>query len=323
MTTQYILKNTYLHGISFHHFYDNKVYLKGQGALNKTHLRKLIKFIGHNNIISPDEFIERIQKKKFNEKKVCFTFDDGLRCQYEIAQPILEEYNIRAFFFCFTSSLTNKPDLLEVYRYFRIKYFKNINAFYNEFFLYFEELKGINIRKIYSKHKNKIEKNKKIYKFHSKEDLLFRIIRDNYCGEKIYEKIMFALFRKYNFSVNKVLKKLYMNISQIKKLHKFGHKIGAHSHNHFTNIKKLSYDIQFKDYKKNISMLSNITNSQIDSMSHPCGSYNNNTFKIIKKLGIKYGFDSYLNNKKKLNNYDFFIARQDHSNIFKKLKIDI
>ena len=95
----YIKKNSILHGINFHHFYDNKVYLKGQGAINKNHLRKLIKFIGRHNIISPDDFLYHINNKNFNLNKVCFTFDDGLRCQYEIAKPILDEYKIKAFFF--------------------------------------------------------------------------------------------------------------------------------------------------------------------------------------------------------------------------------
>ncbi len=55
-------------------------------------------------------------------------------------------------------------------------------------------------------------------------------------------------------------------------------------------------------------------------MSHPNGSYNHNTHKVLEKLNIKIGFRS--NNKVdkgkgmvKINNSNFEIAREDHSNI--------
>ncbi len=319
----YIKKNSILHGINFHHFYDNKVYLKGQGAINKNHLRKLIKFIGRHNIISPDDFLYHINNKNFNLNKVCFTFDDGLRCQYEIAKPILDEYKIKAFFFCFTSIFTDKPDMLELYRYFRIKYYSKINDFYFEFFDKFEILTNLKVNNILSKNESKINAQRKIYKFHSKEDLLFRLIRDNYCQKKIYDKIMLLLFRTKKFSPKKFLKKLYMSESNLISLAKSGHKVGTHSHTHYTNVSNIPHDIQIKDYKKSIQILSRLIKNDVECMSHPCGSYNNKIIKILKKLGIKYGFDSYLNKKENLYNYNYVISRQDHANIFKKMKIDI
>lgn len=319
----YIKKNSILHGINFHHFYDNDIYLKGQGALNKNHLRKLIKYIGRENIISPDDFIYQIQNKKFNLKKVCFTFDDGLRCQYEIAKSVLDEYKIKAFFFCFTSIFTNKPDLLELYRYFRIKHYPNMNNFYLDFFKKFENFSNYKVDNIFIKNEQSINSQKKIYKFHSKEDLLFRLIRDKYCEKKIYEKIMFQLFKTKNFSTKKFLKKLYLSENHVKTLSKSGHKIGAHSHMHYTNMASQSYDIQLKDYKKSLKILSKIIDNNIDCISHPCGSYNNNTVKVLKMLNVKYGFDSYLNNKENLNYYNYIIPRQDHANIFRKMKINL
>ena len=54
------------------------------------------------------------------------TFDDALRCQYDIAVPVIEDLNIKAFFFVYSSIFSEDPDLFEVYRYFRMNYFKNI-----------------------------------------------------------------------------------------------------------------------------------------------------------------------------------------------------
>ena len=69
-------------------------------------------------------------------KKVCITFDDGLLSQYDIALPVLEKYQIKAFFFPHTSIFTNSVDYLETYRYFRTNYFNNINNFILLFFKY-------------------------------------------------------------------------------------------------------------------------------------------------------------------------------------------
>ena len=319
----YLKNNTTLHGITFHHFFNNKFFLKGQGAINQNHFRKLINYIGRENIIDANEFYSLVQKNQYNERKVCFTFDDGLHCQYEIAKPILDEYKIKAFFFIFTSSITNKPDLLELYRYFRIKYYKDINNFYQEFFEIYESICKLSIKHIYKRNNNKIIKQKKIYKFHTKNDLLFRIVRDHYCSDLEYNKIMSLLFKKNNFSKEQILKKLYMKASHIKNLHRSGHVIGGHSHSHFTNMGKRSLDTQLGEYKNCRNILSKTLDVPIYSMSHPCGSYNHNTIRSLRKLDFKMGFDSYLNNKINTKEYNFYLPRQDHSNIFKKMKINI
>ena len=58
-------------------------------------------------------------------------------------------------------------------------------------------------------------------------------------------------------------------------------------------------------------------------MSHPCGSYNSNTFNILKKLNIELGFKQIMKidkNMKKINNSNYEIARQNHSEIMRAIK---
>ena len=59
-------------------------------------------------------------------------------------------------------------------------------------------------------------------------------------------------------------------------------------------------------------------------MSHPCGSYNDYTLEILKELGIELGFKQIMTiekekGMKKINNSSLEIARQDHSEIFKRM----
>ena len=86
--------NNFYHGIMFHHFHDNGIHTKGQGSINKDDFYKMINFIGRNNILDADVFYEKLKNNKLKNNEVCLTFDDAIKCQIDIALPILEELKI-------------------------------------------------------------------------------------------------------------------------------------------------------------------------------------------------------------------------------------
>ena len=198
-------KNSFSHGIMFHHFHDDKNHKKTQGSITAKKFEEIINFIGLVNIFTPDVFIKYVLKIKNNKKKVCFTFDDAIKCQFDIARPVMEKYNIKAFFFIYTSIFDGKPDLLEIYRYFRVNYFKNINNFYYNFF---SEIKyDLNFYfKIYEK---EIKEMKKKFPFYSIQDIKFRIIRDSYLKNSEYVRIMNKMMKKKGFNYKKFYKKFF------------------------------------------------------------------------------------------------------------------
>ena len=130
------LKKKFPHGIMFHHFHDKKKHKKGQGTIDKNQFTKIIKFIGRENILDADKFLENFLNKKLKKKDVCFTFDDCNPSQFDIALPVLEKFKIKAFFFCITSSHIGNFDKIELFRYFRLNFFKKINNFYKNFYKY-------------------------------------------------------------------------------------------------------------------------------------------------------------------------------------------
>ena len=99
----YLKNNNFFHGIMLHHFHDNKKHLKGQGAIDKNGFYKLIKFIGKKNILNGEDFAFRFKEEKLKGEEICITFDDGLKCQYDLALPILEDLNIKAYFFIYSN----------------------------------------------------------------------------------------------------------------------------------------------------------------------------------------------------------------------------
>ena len=116
--------NNFYHGIMFHHFHDEGIHKKGQGSIDKDDFYKMINFIGRKNIIDANIFYEKFKENKLKDTDVCLTFDDAIKCQIDIALPILEELKIKSFFFVYTSMFEGKPDNLEFFRYFRMNFFK-------------------------------------------------------------------------------------------------------------------------------------------------------------------------------------------------------
>ena len=123
-------------GLMFHHFYDD-IHPKGQGALSLDDLNFAIKSLSTNyHINTPDEFIYKYENCTLRDNDTCLTFDDGLKCQYDIALPLLEDLNLKAFFFIYSKPFFGTPVSLESHRFFRSIAFNNIETFYKEFFFF-------------------------------------------------------------------------------------------------------------------------------------------------------------------------------------------
>jgi len=315
--------NNFFHGIMFHHFHDNEIHKKGQGSIDKDDFFKIINFIGRNNILDADVFLEKFKKNKLRDNEVCLTFDDTIKCQIDIALPVLEELKIKSFFFSYTSIFEGNPDNLEYFRYFRMNYFNSVNEFYNNFYIFLDK----DLKSFFKKN-NKTIKEKKIKFIHySIEDIKFRLVRDILLTKSQYEKTMFQMFKEKKFNYKDFSKKLFFQKNDLQKLDGLGHLIGLHTHNHPTLIEKLNYDEQKYEYEKNLSSICSILDkpqNEIKCMSHPCGSYNNDTLEILKELGIELGFKQIMNiepekRMKKVNNSFLEIAREDHADIYKRI----
>ena len=319
----YFQNINFFHGIMFHHFHDEKNHKKGQGSISKDDFYNLINFIGRKNILNADIFYQKLKEKKLKENEVCFTFDDAIKCQIDVALPVLEDLKIKSFFFVHTSMHEGKHDYLEIFRHFRLNYFEDINDFYSIFF------KNLNkdLNSFFKKNENLILERTKRYSFYSLEDIKFRLVRDILLNKKDYEEHMFKLMDIKKFDYNKIISSLFFSKNDLVSLDNLGHCIGLHSHSHPTLLEKLNYDEQKKEYSQNFKFIHKILNkpkNKIFSCSHPLGSYNHDTLKILSELGIELAFKDNISvekdrGMKKINNSFLEIARRDHSEIIKSM----
>ena len=190
-------KNNFFHGIMFHHFHDEGIHTKGQGSISKDDFYKIINFIGRNNILDANIFFEKFKKKQLKENEVCLTFDDAIKCQIDIALPVLEDLKIKSFFFVYTSVFEGKPDHLEIFRYFRMNYFNNINEFYKSFYEVLDE----DLETFFKDNNKKINLTKIKFPHYSIEDIKFRLIRDIFLNKNQYDDLMFLMMKSKNFII--------------------------------------------------------------------------------------------------------------------------
>ncbi|WP_016754110.1 polysaccharide deacetylase family protein [Leptospira santarosai] len=282
--------NDVAHGIMFHHFHDEDKHIKSQGSISGEEFRNILLWLQRDfNIISAMEWFEKSKLQKLQKNDICITFDDNLLCQYTIALPILEELDIKAFWFIYSSPLIGVQEKLEIYRYFRSAKFNTVNDFYHSFGRIINE----------SEYAGEVENKLKLldtdqylsaFPFYSIEDKIFRYTRDYILGRDRYYVLMDTMISQMGMDIKEISSTLWNTSSNLKYLDRTGHVIGLHSHTHPTHLSSLSYNQQLEEYNENLHILESIVSRKIFSMSHPCNSYNEDTINILKSMNINFGF---------------------------------
>lgn len=300
------------HSVMFHHFHDEK-HLPAQGSLSSSDLLEMIGWLRkHYSIVNASQYKDSLAAGKLRDADICLSFDDGLKCQYDVAAPVLESEGIEAYFNVYSSAFDDEPEPLEIFRYFRTSYFSDIDDFYMQFFEILERIDApalVRERARYSTI-NYLS----AFPFYSENDKWFRYLRDNFLGADEYNLIMRQLMLDHNFDMSAAKENLWMSEGNIVDLESKGHIIGLHSYSHPTKISRLSKHEQKLEYRKNFDHLSGLLGKPITAMAHPCGDYNETTIEILKEMSIEIGFRSNMAVKEIRSSLE--IPREDHANVF-------
>ncbi len=304
--------NTNKYGVMFHHFHDNKNFIKSPGSINSNQFKKIISFIGVKNIFSADKINTKRNKDYLKKKQFFLTFDDGLKSQL-LSLEILKKYSIKAFFFINSNYIDNDKISPELIRYFIYIHCKGMK----KFFKIFSKNCNLDLNTFFDNKKKVIKEYQVKYNFYSIEDIKYRIIRD-YLDSSKFNSIIKKIMVQKSFKKNKIIKNLYMSKKDLLRIHKMGHVIGLHTHSHPMNISKLNARQIKNEFTKNNSVLKKIIRSKEDikSMSYPRGISDSKTKKILKEMGVKIGFINFLNKKNKSN---LEISRINHKYILQKI----
>jgi len=300
----------------FHHLHDEH-HPKRQGSISSDDLERMIDWLRDNyNLISASEYIDRILRGSIARDDVCLSFDDALKCQFDIAVPILRKRNIKAFFFIYSSPFFDQPELLEVFSFFRSTHFNCIDNFYERFFQEFNTEYESQYIQAVQKYDSKQYLSD--FGFYSDNDRFFRFLRDKVLSKQEYESINWKLIFDEGFSIAQTMENLWMSENDVRKLDAEGHVIGLHSYSHPTELGQLSRVNQEQEYRKNYNHLSKIIGGKpIQSMSHPCGNYNDQTLSVLNEMNVEIGFRSNIAVQDILSPLE--IPREDHSNVMTEI----
>lgn len=257
-------------------------------------LKSIGQFISGNDLIKNGSEILKSKDNYF-----LITFDDGLREQFDLAMPILEDHNIPAIFFANSKNSQEKQISL-------VHKIHLVRSVVNEDYLLSHILSNSDV--ILSS--QDLERSTKMYIYDNQKSAILKYLFNFKLDFREQEKFLNALFNAY-FNDKEIFEKLYMSDSQLIKLSKMGF-LGSHTHSHqplgLFEDENILFELQYsKKY------FENLTNTEISLVSYPYGTkaaVSENVVRIAKKCGYNYGFTTDRGNNDEfqdplaLNRYD-------------------
>ena len=272
----------------FHRFYGPNI-PQTQGAINSSQLENIILKVGVDRILSPNEWLDKLRSNSLKNYHVCLTFDDCLKSQILIADPILKKYNLTAFYFVHSLTFFGEIDFNEIFSNIISINYSNMDDFMNSFIPYIgikEDTFAVNeYISFYNLMKSR-------YSFYSDGDIKYRYLRNIFFDAIPFNQLMKKYFTEKKYLDKVDFKSIWMDEKDLSLLSKSGNAIGLHSFSHHINFNDLSYEAQKKEYEKNKKHLESLVGLKIISASHPLGSYNTDTIKVFNKLAIECAFRS-------------------------------
>jgi peptidoglycan/xylan/chitin deacetylase (PgdA/CDA1 family) len=301
-------------GIMFHHFH-GEGYSPSQGSISAVQLDRMIGLVGRDRIISAGEWHERAVTGRLAKTNVCLTFDDALRCQLDVALPVLEAHKLTAFWFIYSSVFEGIPERLEIYRHFRHTSFPSIESFYAAFFAEVEQT-PLNADARRSLETFDPKHYLPTYRYLSTSDKTFRFLRDRVLGIGNYVQIMDGMMRAHGIDPDRPFPGLWMSDHDLKALSDAEHIVGLHSYSHPTVLAGLPEPVQRNEFQKNYDHIIRATGSRPTAMAHPCNSYDATTLRILDDFGIQVGFRA---NMDLMNGGNLEYPRLNHATLAKAI----
>jgi peptidoglycan/xylan/chitin deacetylase (PgdA/CDA1 family) len=252
-------------------------------------------------------------KERLSHNACLLTFDDGLIDHYLTVFPRLAERGIVGSFYpSAVTVMENK--ILDVHKIHFIlastdKYDKLINDIFELLKPYREEYAIIEGKQLYNKFVTQFAE---LSKHDCPEIVFIKSFLQRGLPVKCCSEIVDKLFKYYvNDNEETLAKELYLDISQLRCMAKYGMEIGGHgyTHNWLDTLSKIE---QEKEIYLTVDFLTKIYGvTPLNwAMCYPHGSYNNTTIELLKQAGcslgltIQHGLVSELSNPMTLNRLD-------------------
>ena len=259
--------------------------------------------------------MERALSGTLKDYDLCLTFDDNLRCQYDVAYPVLKRYGITAFWFVYSTVFKGGLDRMEVYRHHRTVNYDSVDTFYDHFFRVVDDSEyGPKARQALADFEPRTHLAH--CPFYTDGDRRFRFVRDDVLGPQSYHDVMDRVMAEKDVDLASLARGLWMDEACLGQLHTEGHVIGLHSHTHPTRLEDMTLAEQTREYRMNHEHLTDLLGVVPETMSHPCNSYNDHTLETLRDLKIRLGFRVGIVFPR---TSELEYPREDHANVMREM----
>ncbi|MFD0977922.1 polysaccharide deacetylase family protein [Salinimicrobium gaetbulicola] len=260
--------------------------------------RQLEELAKHGQFISQEELL-KFRGRSFDKNYILITFDDGLKEQYELAKPILDEMGIPAVFFINTSNFKEA----------NVSLVHKIHMVRSQ--LASEEILQALEKKDTSPLSDK-EKKQAIdhYNYDDERTAILKYVLNFKLTLQEQENFISPLFDAL-FEAQKVASELYFDKKTLGKLHGEG-SLGSHSHTHVPLGQLASEDLR-KELKMTQSFFMENFGKISETISYPYGSYEacRGISEEIENAGFKLGFTMERAANKSLQEDSLLLSRFD------------
>ncbi len=273
-------------GVMFHRFVpEGRV--SAQGALTPSRLRSILEDLRGSGVIDASEWMERLASGSLAGHR-CLTFDDGLRSQLDLALPVLEDVDIRAFWFIPTGVFGDARPVAELLAH-ALDESDDVDVMLRSFCDIAEGLvgappdaSGLSAYRLQAQRR---------FPFYSDLDCEYRYVRNSLTPE-VLERTVEQVLETHGFERSDLDARIFVGAVDVQRLVAAGQTIGLHSHTQPFDIASLPVEQQHREYERNLQDLERTTGVRSESVAHPLGSYGPETLTLLEELGIVCGFRS-------------------------------
>jgi peptidoglycan/xylan/chitin deacetylase (PgdA/CDA1 family) len=238
--------------------------------ISTDYFEKQITYLVKNyHVISMDELIDRVQKKKRIRRCVAITFDDGFKDNYKNAYPILRKHFIPATIFLTTGYIENQhaPWFIKL-RYMFMKTKKT-------------DLKlSINKEMV-------LPMRTKEEKFAASERIMI-YLKDSPNPKRL--EMLDKLCMELGIDDFNEIDDLMLSWDEIREMSKNGISFGAHTVNHPV-LTKIPLNLVEEEIQQSKQTIEKIIDKPITGFAYPFGQaaqYSSDIFKILQRLNFKF-----------------------------------
>lgn len=268
-------------------------------GLTPEHFRRQLEELSkHGCFISRDDLLE-YKDKPFEKNYILITFDDGLKEQYELAKPILDEMGIPAVFFINTENFEEKKVSL-VHKIHLLR-----SRLSSEEIL--TELRKHHVQDLTEKEKALAISH---YNYDEEQTAILKYLLNFKMSLPAQEAFISPLFALL-FEENQVASKLYFDRKILSELNS-SNSLGSHSHSHVP-LGQLSVEDLRKELKSTQDFFLKHFGKISETISYPYGSPEacRGISEETKNAGFKIGFTMERATNKGIQENSLLLSRFD------------